>query len=469
MFTYYCHIGYLCTDGGKVRATNGNNSYGDFGSVAIGYDNSESPITGKVNNWSKEATISQVYNDENQLFTVGYNNAGNHYTSGTVAITGSGQNAAAKISEFRDNGIMEVRVLDPGDSSIAGGAGYTFVNNRAQLGDSLSINIANSDTQQENYYLNKLLTIVEGEGRGQYGYITSYDWNTGGVIAGTVTSSTDATRIEGTYTGKVGQSSNALATEPTVTITIDATGDATVTVTNVGKDNLANDIITYTNTDFGGQGADITFLISSVSLGNKRMTIARQADGIAGWEHLLPGQPIKTVLDETTRYQITPRIDVSEPPYNTTNNNAPSGTDIKSMAYQKLGNNRLTVAVGNNSIIWTTDGTTWNNAASYTNLPYVAVADGNNFFVAIDSAGNIRKSGDGTNWTSGGTLPSGTYNSLFYGDGYHVALADSDSNAYVSTNNGDTWTTVAAGFSNVKFLAYGNGKWIAMNEAGDTW
>ena len=227
---------------------------------------------------------------------------------------------------------MEVRVLDPGDSSIAGGAGYTFVNNRAQLGDSLSINIANSDTQQENYYLNKLLTIVEGEGRGQYGYITSYDWNTGGVIAGTVTSSTDATRIEGTYTGKVGQSSNALATEPTVTITIDATGDATVTVTNVGKDNLANDIITYTNTDFGGQGADITFLISSVSLGNKRMTIARQADGIAGWEHLLPGQPIKTVLDETTRYQITPRIDVSEPPYNTTNNNAPSGTAIKSMA-----------------------------------------------------------------------------------------------------------------------------------------
>ena len=61
---------------------------------------------------------------------------------------------------------MEVRVLDPGDSSIAGGAGYTFVNNRAQLGDSLSINIANSDTQNETYYLNKLLTIVEGEGRG---------------------------------------------------------------------------------------------------------------------------------------------------------------------------------------------------------------------------------------------------------------------------------------------------------------
>tara|TARA_B100000212_G_scaffold105212_2_gene77926 strand:+ start:5050 stop:11670 length:6621 start_codon:yes stop_codon:yes gene_type:complete len=469
VFTYYCHIGYLCTDGGKVRATNGNNSYGDFGSVAIGFDQTESPITGKVDNYSKEATISQVYNDENQLFTVGYNNAGNHYTNGTVTITGSGQNAAAKITEFRDNGIMEVRVLDPGDSSIAGGAGYTFVNNRAQLGDSLSINIANSDTQNETYYLNKLLTIVEGEGRGQYGYITSYDWNTGGVISGTVTSATDAVRVEGTYTGKTGTSSNGLATPPTVTLTVDATGDVTVTVTDVGKDNLADDIITYTNVDFGGQGANVTYKITSVSLGNKRMTIARQADGLAGWEHLLPGQPIKTVLDETTRYQITPRIDVSEPPYNTTNNNAPSGTDIKQMAYQKLGSNRLTVGVGNNSIIWTTDGTTWNNANSYTNLPYVAVAPGNNFFVAIDSAGNVRKSGDGTNWSSAGTLPAGTYNSLEYGDGYHVALANSDSNAYVSTNNGDTWATVSAGFSNVKFLAYGNGKWIAMNEAGDTW
>ena len=71
---------------------------------------------------------------QNQLFTGGDSNAGNHYTSGTVAITGSGLNAAANLKEFRDNGIMEVRVVDPGDSSIAGGAGYTFVNNRAQLG-----------------------------------------------------------------------------------------------------------------------------------------------------------------------------------------------------------------------------------------------------------------------------------------------------------------------------------------------
>ena len=47
----------------------------------------------------------------------------------------------------------------------------------------------------------------------------------------------DATRVEGTYTGKTGTSSNGLATPPTVTLTVDGTGDVTVTVTDVGKDN----------------------------------------------------------------------------------------------------------------------------------------------------------------------------------------------------------------------------------------
>ena len=38
VFTYYNHIGYLAENGGKIRATNGNNSYGDFGTVAEGQD-----------------------------------------------------------------------------------------------------------------------------------------------------------------------------------------------------------------------------------------------------------------------------------------------------------------------------------------------------------------------------------------------------------------------------------------------
>jgi hypothetical protein len=43
VFTYYNHIAYLAENGGRIRATNGNNSYGDFGSVAEGFDSTESP------------------------------------------------------------------------------------------------------------------------------------------------------------------------------------------------------------------------------------------------------------------------------------------------------------------------------------------------------------------------------------------------------------------------------------------
>ena len=38
VFAYYNHIGYLAETGGKIRATNGNNSYGDHEPVAEGVD-----------------------------------------------------------------------------------------------------------------------------------------------------------------------------------------------------------------------------------------------------------------------------------------------------------------------------------------------------------------------------------------------------------------------------------------------
>jgi len=45
-FTYYCDIGYLAESGGKIRAIQGNNSYGTYGSVAKGYSQAETPLVG---------------------------------------------------------------------------------------------------------------------------------------------------------------------------------------------------------------------------------------------------------------------------------------------------------------------------------------------------------------------------------------------------------------------------------------
>jgi hypothetical protein len=47
-FTYYCHIGYTCTGGGRIRSLSGNNSWGSYGAVSSGFDSTETPLTGTV-------------------------------------------------------------------------------------------------------------------------------------------------------------------------------------------------------------------------------------------------------------------------------------------------------------------------------------------------------------------------------------------------------------------------------------
>jgi hypothetical protein len=47
-FTYYCHMGYVTTGGGKIRALNGNNSYGTYGALSSGYNSGELTVNGTV-------------------------------------------------------------------------------------------------------------------------------------------------------------------------------------------------------------------------------------------------------------------------------------------------------------------------------------------------------------------------------------------------------------------------------------
>ena len=47
-FTYYCDYGYATTGGGKIRALNGNNSYGRYGALSAGYDTNEVAADGYI-------------------------------------------------------------------------------------------------------------------------------------------------------------------------------------------------------------------------------------------------------------------------------------------------------------------------------------------------------------------------------------------------------------------------------------
>ena len=63
-FTYYAHIGYSCTGGGRIRSLAGNNSWGTFGCVSSGFDNSEAPVTGNV----RGQRLNFIYDENSALF-----------------------------------------------------------------------------------------------------------------------------------------------------------------------------------------------------------------------------------------------------------------------------------------------------------------------------------------------------------------------------------------------------------------
>ena len=175
VFTYYCHIGYLATAGGKVRALNGNNSYGTYGSVAEGFDIDEVPITAQVNNRSKEAQIYQTYTDNNKIHGVAYTHAGEGYTNATMAITGNGQGAVATFNEFRNGAVRQVFVTEE-DSNFIGGSNYTFKANKAQIGTATQLTLSGADdTTDPADYIGQRLFIYSGQGTGQYGKISGFN------------------------------------------------------------------------------------------------------------------------------------------------------------------------------------------------------------------------------------------------------------------------------------------------------
>ena len=81
VFSYYCYAGYFAEAGGRIRSANGNSSYGTFGVVSEGYDLTEVPVTGTINNQSQQvqAEVISAFGTTDQLLKLNYNNAGSAY------------------------------------------------------------------------------------------------------------------------------------------------------------------------------------------------------------------------------------------------------------------------------------------------------------------------------------------------------------------------------------------------------
>ena len=476
VFTYYSHIGYLAENGGKIRATNGNNSYGKYGSVSEYVDSTETPITATVNNRAAQAQVGYTFTNGSQIYRLEYSNAGNAYPNSGTTFTfnsAAGINAVAVGDETRDNGVFENRMLTTG-------TGYVTATNTAQSGGTTSIIIAASDTAISAAYLGMRMIITSGLGVGQQAYIAYYS--------------------SGTKTAYLAKESFTTVTASAVT----ASG-AKITVPSTTSF-YTNMPIIFTGTTIGGFSLGTVYYVQSV-LSSTQIAISASSGGpvissgladasgstmiinAAGWDHVVVGTAIAGTLDTTTTYVIEPRVTFSAPSYATTSRTMPASTTWSSSTYSSGRFVAVSNAGGNSA--YSVDGVNWTAMTGLPSNYFVGVAGGvissTNTFATIaggTSASSVAYySTNGTSWSVGSALTSAAWQALTFGNGRFVAVSNGTTSAW-STNGsawnvGGTlpantvWTSVAYGTGPALFVAVSGGTVLSTSAAysvdGSSW
>jgi hypothetical protein len=315
VFSYYGHIGYLTENGGKIRATNGNSSYGNFGCVAEGVDVTESPVEGTVDNRTFDAVVGSVFTSGSQVYVLEYYNAGVGYTDATTAILT----------------ISNLSLANPARTQGTY-TGITGTSSGSGSGQEFTVNIDDGGLPA--------ITIVKGgTGHAATDLITIAAAAIGGTgpdVTFTVATVGKATQfsISGEGYGAVVNNAvigNGSVYEVRLLNPSDNFGGADyVTATNVAAAGNATSI-TISNTDTAldatyagmaifitaGKGAGQYGYINSYNSGTKTAQVYKVSDGTAGWDHLVSGTSIQSSLDETTTYIIEPRLTFSAPPSGT--------------------------------------------------------------------------------------------------------------------------------------------------------
>ena len=417
VFSYYCHAGYLSEQGGKIRATNGNSSYGKYGVVAETYDALEVPITGTVFNRYYQAQVQSAFAGQanNKILLLEFSNMGQNYTTASYSFAGAGTLASVVQDEFRDNGIFETHLT--GTTLGLGGSGYGSAGSQAQAGTATSITVATADTGSISTYLGMRIIIVSGTGVGQYGYITAYN-----TVTKVISVSAESTGqagwdhvIPGTPIVSTLDTTTQYAIEPRPLFSAPAYTATAGTLPNLGV---------WTSTTYGN-GYFVAIEVGGLS--------AYSTDGV-NWSG---GGTLGPAITWT---------------------NLAYGNGY----FVAIGNGTQSVSYSNNN------GTSWNTSAAMpVSASWTKVAYGGGRFIAITSGGTTTAiSTNGTTWTSGGSLPStATWSGIAYGSiGVWVAVANGGTTAAYSTDNGVTWTASNGLPSSQNWVGvtWGNGRFVAV-------
>ncbi|MBG11465.1 MAG: hypothetical protein CMD92_09945 [Gammaproteobacteria bacterium] len=446
VFTYYAHIGYLAENGGILRATNGNNSYGTFGSVAEGFDSTETPQTATVNNQSGEATVDEVWSTGTSILALAYKNTGQTYTQATTSTTqASGVGLDMRYDEFRQGAVSKIDLQLPGDSTNVGGRGFKSFGNSAQGGDLSSVILAASETRTAAQLIGMRIVITEGVGAGQYGWIQNYNPVT--FTATVYKESTNTPGWDNIVPGKL----NATALTATTVYFYEP------------RVSISSPVFAKTNTSVQTGALDIGY-----------------SDTIGMWYYAPSGTNDFYVSADGAVWTNRDLSDYS----------------LSWSGFAKTGPLIAAVADASDRLVFSNDGINFDHSVlpASTTWKHVALGGPNNDTIMALATGsaNIYKNtletgGDSTqvpsgNWTTVATGGTNTaWVGLGYGAGKWIALAENGTTV-ISTDNGITWNTGAAVTPSspevYSDLIYGNNCWVATmaqsdriiySDTGTTW
>ena len=488
VFTYYAQVGYYTTDGGIIRATNGNCSYGTYGAIAEGFNANEVLNSATVNNRDTEASVSQVVAGDfsNEILIVEWENAGQNYTQATGEVVGSGVNAEVKFEDFRDNAVFEALLQDstPDDEVVQtiGGSGYAIVQNNAQVALNLaeaevSIRLAANDESIEQQIVGKRIVITSGTGTGQYGIVTAFNdlskllnvskETTGEPGWDHLVPGTPPVRFDNTTAYRI--EPRVIFSEPETTIT---SQDAIVT------NNWVNSVYGETYEEYNniaseagsGSTIDVSASVANFNVVKNGRTYEVEiveddtgAGYAVGDELTIDGSLLGGVSEI---HDLT--ITVTEVSDDSTN----SIIDFTTSGIGASGRFVIIPSAGS-AAIYSGDGNTWGSS----NLPeaddWSAIAAGNNRFVAVKRNSTTGAySRDGINWEAI-TLPAArNWDSIIFADDIFLAVA-SDQNAAAYSTNGITWqaesipTAGDSSFDEFVDVAYGKNKLVLLANTGN--
>ena len=527
VFTYYCHIGYLAENGGILRATNGNNSYGKFGSVSEGYDTTETPQTVTINNRDNEALVDRPFTTGSEILALEYSNAGQSYTSVTPSVTqANGTGLDMRWKEFRDGAIDKIIIDSPQDSTNLGGRGFQFLANSAQGGDTDQITLAASTTKTAAQLNGMRIFIKGGNGAGQYGYIWNYNpatkvalvyresdnqpgWDNviPGKVPATVLNATTEYEIEPRITCSeppFSVSNNSIQTGAPDLGYSDSLNMWYYGVTGTGNwytstdgsvwtlrntNSTGGNVPNYNYSKFAKTGKVLIGITSNQgelqSLGQTAGSLTHPVvfsnDGIAFDDVPVLGfLPTGSLGANIPAFELT-SVAIGGSDGNTVmfgNYNQGGATNYGSIIRTRLGTDGAsTIMLGNDNSAWSfhNAGLTAENTGAKTDDKFIkTVFYGAGTWVGLSPNGHTtRSTDDGLNWTAGVQLNlDGTekVSEVVWGNNTFVCALENSDRIFYSYNGVDWYDSALLGDStrNDWKVAYSQGQFVAVNTNGNT-